>query len=254
MKDIKNTYNKPHLIILLLVFLACTGSQCHKKDKEIAPPETGSVTDVDGNIYKTIKIGSQWWMAEDLRVEHFSDGTDIAGVNGTLSNYPDTNKWAIPGNTQARFYEQDNTNFHLYNWYAVSGTHNIAPAGWRVPTDEDWKQLEMQLGMSQADADNVNWRGANEGEKLKIEGSQGWNTFLNVWPTNESGFTARAAGCVMFDGKLGDPGIRATGFWWSSTSHAGNKAWYRHLDYKSAKTFRYYGPLSYGFSIRLVAI
>ena len=76
----------------------------------------------------------------------------------------------------------------LYNWYAVTNSNNIAPEGWHVPTDNEWKEMEQSLGMSSADANRVSWRGYDEGEKLKIAAPVGWSKYSDIWGTNESGF------------------------------------------------------------------
>ena len=141
----------------------------------------------------------------------------------------------------------------LYNWYAVADTGNIAPIGWHIPTDDEWKELEKHLGMSQTDADKVNWRGSDEGDKMKIHAPYGWTRYGSIWATNESGFTALAGSCRLFNGIWGDPGTFATGFWWSASQHtSNNQAWYRYLDYKKSNVFRYYGSKNYGMSVRCV--
>ncbi|MFM7823607.1 MAG: fibrobacter succinogenes major paralogous domain-containing protein, partial [Bacteroidota bacterium] len=138
----------------------------------------------------------------------------------------------------------------LYNGYAVSASQQLAPQGWRIPTDDDWKKLERHLGMS--DVDVSSWRGTIQGDQLKDLGTASWTSFSDVWGTNESGFTAKAGGCRMPTGAWGTPGLFATGFWWSSTEKQDGKLWYRHLDYKRSDVFRQYGSSNYGFSIRCV--
>lgn len=119
-----------------------------------------TVTDIDGNTYKTIQIGNQRWMAENLKVTRYRNGTAIPTVTsntdwfnlttGAYCNYDNsTSDAAIYG--------------RLYNWYAVNDSRNIAPTGWHVPSDEEWKTLEKYLGMSQSEADDTGWRGTNEG-------------------------------------------------------------------------------------------
>ncbi len=236
-----------------LVF-AMIFSSCKKKDKLFSDPpvEYGSVTDIDGNVYKTVKIGNQWWMTENLKVRTYKNGTPIKQVTYTD---PDS-LWAQA--TKGYFCEfQYNSSFSgvyglLYNWYAVNDTSKIAPDGWHVASDNDWKQLETYLGMTSGDADNVNWRGSHEADKLKIHSPDGWTSYGNVWSENESGFSALAGACRLFNGAWADPNIQFTGFWWTSTSHPGNKAWFRNLDYKKTNVFRYYTYKSYGMSIRCV--
>ncbi|MGZ4057330.1 MAG: fibrobacter succinogenes major paralogous domain-containing protein [Bacteroidia bacterium] len=246
MKSIKI---KNILFILPALFLILNA--CKKPAETTPATETGQVTDVEGNTYKTVKIGNQWWMAEDLRVTKYRDSSFIPLVppppfdttwkkftTGAFCNNTD-----VGGHIIGRF----------YNYYAITDSRGIAPLGWHIPSDAEWKVLEEHLGMSQVDADNTGWRGTHEGEKMKvIQGTVGgWSAYGAIWSTNESGFSALAGGCRMFDGSWGDPGQYSTGFWWSTTTQ-GTQAFYRYLDYKNANVFRYYGPKTYGFSVRCV--
>ncbi len=232
--------------LFLLSINAC------KPEKPVPPPvETGTVTDIDGNVYQTIKIGNQWWMTENLKVTKYRDSTLIA--KGTA----DTSKWNNDTAGLYCIYDEISgvpTPGSLYNWHAVNNVRNIAPAGWHVPSDEEWKLLEINLGMVQAEADKTNFRGIDEGSKLKKNGENDLDPYGNIYSTNESGFSALAGNCRMFDGAWGFPSdLKSAGFWWSSTEHStGTEAWYRHLDYKKANVFRYHGPKTYGFSVRCV--
>lgn len=213
---------------------------------EPAPPETSTMMDVDGNVYVTVKIGDQWWMAENLKVTSYRNGDPItqAQTSGNWVNSAN-GAWCFYGNNV----EAPGL---LYNYSAVSDPRNIAPDGWRIPTDNDWKLLERHLGMSESESNKTGWRGSDEGEKLKIEENKGWVVYEDVWSTNESGFTALAGSCRLFDGVWGDPGLQHTGFWWTSTQHPDGKVWYRHLDYKNADVFRQRINGKYGMSIRCV--
>jgi uncharacterized protein (TIGR02145 family) len=112
--------------------------------------------------------------------------------------------------------------------------------------------------MSASESAKSGWRGTNEGDKLKTEGTTGWTQFGDVWPTNESGFTALAGGCRMFNGttianEWSTPqGLRSVGFWWTATGYSDNEALYRYLDYKNSNVFRSSCAKTYGFSIRCV--
>jgi uncharacterized protein (TIGR02145 family) len=218
--------------------------------KDIGTPhvETGSVTDIDNHVYKTVKIGKQWWMAENLKVQRYRNGDSIINIGDKLDS-------VIWSNTKTGIYFNGSLGI-LYNWFAIGDPRGIAPAGWHIPGDSEWKELEMYLGMSRDEADKVNWRGTDEGNKLKIQGdgSTVWTVPANryeVWGSNESGFSAIAGGCVMFNGIEGNPGANYAGFWWTSTEQ-GSDAWYRYLDYDKAEVFRYFGPKTYGFSIRCI--
>ncbi|MEO8761171.1 MAG: fibrobacter succinogenes major paralogous domain-containing protein [Bacteroidia bacterium] len=239
------------IVLISLLFILI--SSCKKTPTPTPANETGTVTDIDNNTYKTVKIGNQWWMAENLKTKTYRNGTTIK----TLTTSDPDSVWAqtIIGHLCEFDKNDDNGKLYglLYNWYAVTDTNNIAPAGWHVPSDDEWKTLEMYLGMSQADADKVNWRGDNEADKLKVAQSLNWASYGSVWSTNESGFSALAGCCRLFDGKWGNPGVTNTGFWWSTTNHASdNEAWFRYLDYKNSNVFRYHVAKSYGMSIRCV--
>jgi len=261
---IKNKIRLYTFFLVMSLFFLLINS-CKKKTEALTVPEKGTVTDIEGTVYATIKIGHQWWMTENLKVTKYNDGTPITEVrpNASIGN-PDTawlnNKtgaWSIHSNSQNNLPLLG----RLYNWYAVN-SGKLAPPGWHVPSDDEWKELEYHLGMSLADIDKTSWRGSDEGNKLKKEGvalstAGGWyystgELKFSVWGTNESGFTALGGSCCMFDGIWGNPGTFFTGFWWTATPHSGNEAWYRHLDYKKTNVFRYYGPNTYGFSVRCV--
>jgi uncharacterized protein (TIGR02145 family) len=204
---------------------------------------TGTVTDIDGNVYQTVRIGDQWWMAENLKVTHYRNGDVIPNVT-------DNSEWSGLSTGAYASYDNADSNIAtyglLYNWYAVDDSRNIAPAGWHVPTDEEWKELEMYLGMSQSESDDNSWRGTNEGSKLKA--TSGWYSGGNG--TNESGFSAIPGGYrYYYDGAFYSVGI--FGLWWSSTE-SGSHAWYRALGYGRSDVYRSNYNKLYGFSVRLV--
>ncbi len=232
--------------LLLLVFF----DSCKKNNPEPETViETDSITDIDGNVYKTVKIGNQWWMAENLRVTRYRNGYFIPETKDSAGwIQKTTGAYCLYENNPAT----DKSLGLLYNYYAVTDTGNIAPKGWHIPTDAEWKQLETHLGMSQTECDKSGWRGANEADKLKVKSPQGWTQFENVWSTNESGFTALAASCRLQNAEFGQPGLFSTGFWWTATSSNGDDAYYRYLDYKNSTIYRSQAPLVYGMSIRCV--
>lgn len=235
-------------LIYILVFACSVFISC-KDDEEPTPAaETGTVTDVDGNTYTTIKIGNQWWMAEDLRVTHFNNGTAIH------KEQIDSLAWST--DTTGAYCEViDNNQVKagiLYKWNVIQNNAGVAPEGWHIPGDEEWKQLEQYLGMTMTESGRTGWRGSNEGDKLKVPAPLSWTTYGDVWGTNESGFSAKALGCRMFNGGWGNPGLFSTGFWWSSTEETSTTAFYRHLDYKKSNIYREASSKAYGFSIRCV--
>jgi uncharacterized protein (TIGR02145 family) len=220
------------------------------KYKSGADPDcgpTGTVTDIDGNIYLTVKIGEQWWMMEDLKVTHYRNGDPIANVTDgsswtalTTGAYCEYNNDVAYGDAYGR----------LYNWFAVDDSRNIAPEGWHVATDEEWKQLEMYLGMSQASADGTLWRGVNEGGKLKETGTMHW-VDPNYAATNVSGFTALPGGSRHF--ATGDFNFLGTAApFWLSTEYDAGMAWMRNVVNNRGDIYRNYTSKVHGFSVRCV--
>lgn len=233
-------FSQMAIVLLTVLALGC------KKDTKTAPAhETGTVTDIENNIYQTVKIGNQWWMAENLKVKKFRNGNLIPQEQNSSDWLNTTPAYCLYDNNAA-------SPGLLYNYFAIADTNNIAPAGWHIPTDDEWKTLEKALGMSPSEADQFSWRGTDEASKLKTESPQGWTTYGDVWSTNESGFTALAGGCRLYNGTWSDPGLFATGFWWTSTPFDNEEAYYRYLDYKNDNIFRSHVSQSYGMSIRCV--
>ena len=202
-----------------------------------------SVTDIDGNVYNIVEIGNQWWMAENLKVTHYRNGEAISNVVDSVS-------WTNLSTEAWCSYDNDIGNKAtyglLYNWYAVGDSRQIAPKGWHVPTDEEWKELEMFLGMSQSAADSSGYRGTDEGSKLKSV--SGWESDGNE--TNESGFTALPSG-YRSGNTGGFYGISCCiAYFWTSTESS-SSAWHRFLYYNSDVRRLNYSK-GHGYSVRLV--
>ncbi len=207
---------------------------------------TGTVTDIDGNVYQTVKVCGQWWMAENLKVTRYRNGDDIANVTGNA-------EWEDLVSGAYCSYDNNESNVaaygRLYNWYAVADARDIAPEGWRVPTDDDWKQLEMCLGLSQEEADDTGWRGTDEGGQLKETGTTYWQS-PNNGATNESGFSALPAGYRTSYGYFSSMGYLAN--FWSSVESDSERGWYRYLFNEYSGISRYDYPKSGGYSVRCV--
>ncbi len=226
--------------------------------------ETGTIDDYDGNTYKTVKIGNQWWMAENLRTTHFSDGTGIPLIEGNAA-------WKNLGFIDKAYcYYGDSvssaeTYGALYTWTAAmngaksseltpSYVQGVCPCGWHLPSDGEWIVLEMKLGMGYDEAWLCGWRGTNEGFKMKAK--EGW--YNNGNGTNSSGFSALPAGFRSDYGLFSDVG-KSTHFW-SSTEYINNTiyAFNRLLSYDHSgvgwfHASHYYGyPKDFGFSVRCV--
>jgi uncharacterized protein (TIGR02145 family) len=196
-----------------------------------------NITDSENNTYKTVFIGTQQWMAENLKVSKYSDGT-------TIPNITDNTQWQ--NNTTGAWCYYDNNAANnakygkLYNWYAVSkttnGNKNVCPTGWHVPTDAEWTVLTDYLG-----GESV------AGGKMKDVGTTSWNS-SSTEVTNVSLFTGLPGGYRASFGSF--PEIGYGGYWWSSKLHFMEGAWMIHLgDYFSEVTIGSSFKES-GFSVR----
>ena len=206
----------------------------------------GTVSDYDGNEYEIVKIGNQVWMAENLAylpsVSPPSNGSYtvpyyyVSGYEGTSIN-------------EAKSTDNYQTYGVLYNWPAAN---EACPTGWHLPSDDEWKELEMFLGMSQAEADGYLERGTDEGGKLKEAGSTHWPS-TNIGATNSSGFTALPGGWCLTGTEGGFHLFGAYALFWTSTQHNIDSYWYRRLGWENSKVFRANnGITDNGFSIRCV--
>lgn len=241
-----STYSIPGFIIIYFYF-SCS-------DKGTEPDDDGhnyhsqvdTVYDIDGNEYHTVTIGEQIWMVENLKVTHFRNGDPIPIITSE-------SEWASLVSPACCGYANSDSLVEiyglLYNWSAVSDTHNLAPQGWHVPTDEEWKQLELFLGMDTVEVDWSGQRGADQGGQLKETGLQHWNDY-NMDATNSSRFTALPGGYRFFYGTFNNLGNLGT--WWTETESDSTKAWSRILSNSYSGIFRADYPKNYGFSVRCV--
>jgi uncharacterized protein (TIGR02145 family) len=193
---------------------------------------TPNITDIDGNTYQTVTIGTQVWMSENLKVSKYRNGNTIpTGLSDAAWGTTSSGAYAIYNNDAA-----NNTTYgKLYNWYAVTDSRNLCPTGWHIPSDAEWTTLENFLGGASV-----------AGGKLKSTSSL-W-TAPNTGATNESGFSGLPGGFRNYDGTYNTIGY--VGYWWSSTELSASDAWYRDLNYSYGYSYRSgYGKRS-GFSVR----
>ena len=230
------------LITAIVVGVCFTG--CQEEETPVRVIETSTVTDIDGHVYKTVKIGNQWWMAENLAVTRFNDGS---ALDFFALNDADT-LWANAVNPSYTVIN-DTLFGYLYNFNVVENAKNIAPEGWHVPTDAEWKALEEEIGMSQEESNSLGWRGSNEANKLVVKYSQGWPSGVALFGTDEFGFNAKPGGCRLFNGELNYQGNLT--FWWTASTE-GNEGWYRYIDADQTRIFRQHTYKGYGMSIRCV--
>jgi len=197
---------------------------------------SGTVTDIDGNVYKVVKIGSQYWMAENLKVTHYRNGEPIPHVTDAI-------QWSKLTNGAYCNYDNDealaNVYGRLYNWFAVNDSRKISPKGWHVPTNVEWQTLVDYLGGS-----------GIGGSKLKESGNVHWRESANA-SSNESGFSALPGGGRSYDdGAFGNVGYIAS--FWSSTEDDSIYACNCLLFYDSSDVCLYDSNKRYGFSVRCV--
>ena len=202
------------------------------------------VTDVEGNMYKTVVIGAKVWMAENLKVTKLNDNTDITYA-------PEAVDWIVLTGAGYCWYNND-PDFNkpiygaLYNWYAANSA-NICPTGWHVATDEEYNSLEVALGLPQADVNTWGWRGTDHGSKMKS--TTGWNAGENG--TNTSGFTALPGGYRYYSDGLFN-GQNSLAYWWTATEHDADRGWYRRIDGNNSAVYKASTDKRAGKSIRCV--
>jgi len=235
---------KYYLLLLLWFFLIGSCNKNPTKSNNTEIQYSGTVTDIDGNAYNTIQIGNQIWMADNLRTTKYRNGDIIKDTLGFST-------WELFDEGSYCSYNQDDSNIsmygRLYNWFAIDDRRSLAPVGWHIPSDEEWKELEMYLGMSQSEADLKGPRENNE-VGLKLKSTTGWNEDKNG--NNESGFTAVPSG---FCGNYGDfDGLGFDAIFWSSTLNSDGIPWRRGLGYIAIGVARYTNGKNYGFSVRCI--
>lgn len=210
---------------------------CKREAIKTAPGgQTGTVTDTEGNVYNTITIGTQTWMAENLKGTRYNDGTAISNVTNNTTWAGLTTGAYCWNNNDAATYKS--TYGALYNWYTVN-TGKLCPTGWHVPSDAEWTTLTTYLG-----GESV------AGGKLKETGTAHWQS-PNTDATNSSGFTALPGGDRNYDGTFA--AIGGYGGWWgSSAEYDTYSAWGRYMGYKSSDVSRSGSSLRSGFSVRCI--
>ena len=202
---------------------------------------SGTVTDIEGNVYRTVAIGEQVWMAENLRTTKYRNGDPIAFVSTSDNSY--SSVWCNL-TTGAYCIYYDNVDYYntygsLYNWWAVNDSRDIAPIGWHIPTVDEWRILVRNLG-----GENI------AGGKLKEVGTVHW-VESNVGATDSYGFTALPGGELQaYDCSLVI--INYLGFWWSSTSYDTENVYNFMLERGKSNAHIRNSEKIRGFSIRCI--
>jgi uncharacterized protein (TIGR02145 family) len=197
----------------------------------------GSVTDYDGNVYRVVEIGSQTWMAENLKSTHYADGDPIPLITDVLD-------WTATEEGAYCFYNNNEMEYGktygaLYNWIAVDDSRNVCPGGWHVPSNMDWVIL-------------IDFAGGNDvaGAKLKEVGDSHW--FNNSYSTDEFGFTALPGGDRNQTGGFGN--ITHNGKWWTAdvAEVFPTQRWYYQIDGSGFNIAKLRWFPNAGYSVRCV--
>ena len=216
----------------------------------------GNSVHYDGHFYATVAIGSQCWFKENLQTTVFADGSSIpADLDDAAWSTTTAGAVTVYGDGTSNVNNNNSNNDEvanlanygrLYNWYAVDDASGLCPSGWHVPTDSEYMTLEMELGMSSTDADiSAQWRGTNEGEKLKSSSGDAppWSG------TNTSGFSGLPGGNRVQPGDFMWGGNN--GYFWTA-SPRGTNAWYRKFEGGRDNIYRNYTVKGAGLTVRCV--
>ncbi len=225
------------IILFSLATLACCGAGCKKNNND---NEVLQCRDVDGNLYDTVSLCNKVWTTENLKVSHYRNGDAIPQVQDNLQwENLTTGAWC--------WYNNDSVNFSkygkLYNWYAVNDPRGLAPAGWHVPTENDWVALANCLGGEAVAGGKIKTRGT-------IQASTGiWET-PNVTVDPDSHLKGLPGG--YRDGPGSFIGLGSYNYWWTSTQQdAGTARMQVVINFVSNLNKGFFGK-HYGFYVRCV--
>ncbi len=251
----KNRYD--FIVLLLTGFFAVSCASDREQQtgeaKDAANQETvipgEPVSDVDGNIYRTVVIGEQEWMAENLKTITYNNGEPI--------NYPGDNDAAWRGDTIGAYawYDNDPENGEsygaLYNWYAVTNPYGLCPDGWRVPAHEDWLILTEYVGEQMGNKLKSRRQvGSPFGGEYDTMEHPRWETFSANYGTDEFGFGALPGGNRHASGTFVTKGANALFWSFSEISEAAGYGWYIYHGYYGVD--RGHGDKGAGFSVRCI--
>ena len=259
----------PLAVILLCLFVIAGCSD----DDELLPDDTlGIVTDIDGNVYQTVIIGNQEWMAENLRVTKYNNGDAIPTglsneewVNTTEGAYAiyDHNEWNTDGINSP--VEMVAAYGKLYNWYAVDDIRGLCPEGWSVPNDDDWAQLVdyvvaqgyPNLGGNPNGAGNAlkSCRQVNSPINGYCDTSEHprWDPHTTHHGFDKFGFSAIPVGRRISVVSIGEfEGIGDFVLWWSASEHSSSRAWSFAISYDFGNVHKGNHAKVSGFGVRCI--
>ncbi|MBP1670561.1 MAG: major paralogous protein [Bacteroidetes bacterium] len=229
MKNVPPIYS---LILSGLMIILC-GASC-QKDDDNTNNNTSNVTDADGNVYRSVAVGSQTWMSENLKTTKYNDGLAIPNITGAV-------EWEELTTGAYCWYNNDVNNKTtygaLYNGHAVN-TGRLCPVEWHVASDAEWTTLITYLGGESL-----------AGGKLKETGTTHWST-PNAEATNLSGLSFLPGGDRDFNGRFEN--ITLAGYWWSSTANFSFSNWLRLIGNTGGAIARPSYNNEFGFSVRCV--
>lgn len=226
----------PGTIYYMKAFATNTKGEAFGSEISFMTPAT--IKDFDNNVYETVKIGTQMWMADNLKATHYQNGDLIATTNpATLNITAETSpkyQWAYSGN-------ENNVQIYgrLYTWYAITDARKICPTGWHLPSDGEWTLLENTLGTYLV-----------AGSKLKEAGNEHWLAPYNLDATDVSCFTALPGGYRHDEGTFWQ--IQNNCYLWTSTDSETAKSWSRNLNSSFPIVVRGSTNRSWGLSIRCI--
>jgi uncharacterized protein (TIGR02145 family) len=195
----------------------------------------GSMSDVEGNTYKTIQIGSQWWMAENLRATKYRNGDPIPTADAATWSGLTTGAWAHYSNDN----QYECPYGKLYNWYAATDVRLICPNGWHLPGDAEWTALINFLGGS-----------GNAGGVMKTPGTTYW-LGPNWMGMGTPVFSGLPGGSRNTNGTFTEMGMKGT--FWSATASGVDNASVRYLHYNATNAYSDSYHKRSGFSVRCIA-
>ena len=253
MKKRKNEF--PSILTAIVVSLFVIAG-CSDDDTK---PDPNTVTDIDGNVYKTVQIGDQTWMAENLRVTNYNNG-DVIPMGLSNAEWRNTTEGAYA------VYNNDNDMLeaygNLYNGFAVDDARGLCPEGWSVPSDDEWTQL-VDYVISQGFLNEWNNPGG-AGSALKscwqVNSPEGGDCNTSEHPRwdaddthsgfDEFGFSALPGGYRSTDGDFGD--IGSNGSWWSSSEYSSENNYGRGIGSYVGSVGRGNASKKNGYSLRCV--
>jgi uncharacterized protein (TIGR02145 family) len=233
-----NLYALHRILWLFAVIVSFLATGCNKDPHhDDLPDNKNTVKDLDGNQYGYVQIGTQTWMASNLKTTRFSDGSPIPLVT-------EDTVWSVLKEPGYCWYENDAAKYRgdygaLYNYYAAE-SGKLCPTGWRVPSKDDWTILADALGGDTA-----------AGGSLKEKGTAHWHS-PNAGADNQSGFSARPGGNRTngCGGTFG--GLYTTGYWWTSTKESQVSGWFVTVSYLDTYVRMMSGARIMGASVRCV--